>query len=194
MERALWVLVLALLAALVFFGMYRGWRNRARRQQDIPEFPAAPEAVAVDLLTPVTGLYVGTTRFGDWQDRIVVGDIGHRANATAHASPDGVLLDREGASPVWIPARSIVDARVDHKLANKVVPGAGLVVVTWSLGAHTLDTGFRSDDTQNQREWANTIAGLAYRDDADHDGDRTENGSTAVSQSESASARQEGEE
>ncbi|WP_187352072.1 PH-like domain-containing protein [Allosaccharopolyspora coralli] len=194
MERALWVLALVLLAALVFFGMYRGWRNRARRQQDVPEFPTAPGAMVEDLLTPVTGLYVGTTRSGDWQDRIVVGDIGHRANATAHASADGVLLDRDGASSVWIPKQSIVDARVDHKLANKVVPGAGLLVVTWQLGAHTLDTGFRSDDTPNQREWANTIAGLAHREDDGHDGDRTENGSTAVSQSESASARQEGEE
>ena len=197
MERALWVLALVLVAALVIAAMYRGWRNRGLRQQDIPAFPQPPEnSEAGELLTPVTGLYVGTTRFGDWQDRIVVGDVGHRSTATAHARADGVLLEREGASPLWIPATSIVDARVDHKLANKVVPGAGLLVVTWQLGTHKLDTGFRSDQTQEQQEWASTIAALAQGNDSGHTrGDRTEDDSAAVAQpgEESASTQQEGD-
>jgi hypothetical protein len=163
MERALWVLALVVLFALVLYGMRRGWVNRARRQSvRLPEFPPVPAEVSEeDELRPgVTGFYVGTTEAGDWQDRIVVGDIGHRANGTAHMHRSGLLLDRTGASPLWIPAESLRAARVDHKLANKVVPGAGLLVVTWQLGQHRLDTGFRCDDKAVQHEWAEAVRAL----------------------------------
>lgn len=162
MERTLWVLALIGLAALCMYGMRRGWVNRARRQADLPDFPAAPGELAEPLELPAeTGFYVGTTRAGDWQDRIVVGDVGHRAEAVAKLHRSGLLLDRTGASPLWIPAESLRDARVDHKLANKVVPGAGLLVVTWQLGDHTLDTGFRADDKAPQTKLAEAVRAMA---------------------------------
>jgi hypothetical protein len=161
MERTLWVLALAALAALVVYGMRRGWVNRARRQAaELPEFPQPPEDASEELLAPVTGLYVGTTRADDWQSRIAVGDIGHRANGTAHLRRAGLLLDRTGASPLWIPAESLRNARVDHKLANKVMPGAGMLVVTWQLGEYRLDTGFRGDEKATQHEWAEAVRAL----------------------------------
>ncbi len=161
MERLLWVLALAALAALVFFGMRRGWLARARRQAaELPPFPERPADPGAETLTAATGMYIGTTSADDWQDRIAVGDIGHRANGTAHLHASGLLIERDGASAVWIPAESVVDARLDHKLANKVVPGAGLVVVTWRLGDQLLDTGFRGDDKQAQTEWVEAIRSL----------------------------------
>ncbi|WP_243788916.1 transporter [Saccharopolyspora gloriosae] len=164
MERTLWVLALLLLLALVYFGMRRGWLNRKRRQTaELAEFPVAPEGVAErpELLADASGFYVGSTRAEDWQDRIAVGDIGHRANAVARLRAEGLLLERTGASPLWIPAESVVDARVDHKLANKVVPGAGMLVVTWRLGDQDIDTGFRADDKSAQDEWAGAVRALA---------------------------------
>lgn len=167
MIRALLVLALAALVVLIFYGMWRGWVHRQRRQSDLPPFPVMPEGIsAPELLPAETGLYVGTTYAGDWQDRIAVGDIGHRANATARLWPEGLLLEREGASPLWIPRESVVDARVDHKLANKVVPGAGLWVVSWRHGDRVLDTGFRPDEKETQEQWAKSIAtGEAQRDE-----------------------------
>lgn len=163
MVRTLWVLALAALAALVVYGMRRGWVNRARRQAaQLAEFPAVPDGLDAEgeLLPATTGLYVGTTRAEDWQDRIAVGDIGHRAEATAALRRSGLLLERSGASPLWIPAGSLLDARVDHKLANKVVPGAGLLVVTWQLGELRLDTGFRAADTTTQDRWTEAVRAL----------------------------------
>lgn len=161
MERLLWVLALAALAALVFFGMRRGWLARARRQAaELPPFPERPADPGAEELPAATGMYIGTTKADDWQDRIAVGDIGHRANGTAHLHARGLLIERDGASAVWVPAESVVDARLDHKLANKVVPGAGLVVVTWRLGDALLDTGFRGDDKDAQTEWVEAIRSL----------------------------------
>ncbi|MFR9731801.1 transporter [Saccharopolyspora sp. MS10] len=164
MGRTLWVLALLVLLVLVFFAMRRGWLNRKRRQEaELAEFPQVPEGVAElpELLADATGFYVGSTRAGDWQDRIAVGDIGHRANAVARLRGSGLLLERTGASPIWIPGESVLDARVDHKLANKVVPGAGMLVVTWRLGDQDIDTGFRADDKSAQDEWANAVRALA---------------------------------
>ncbi|GAA4848231.1 PH-like domain-containing protein [Saccharopolyspora rosea] len=163
MERLVWVLALVVLAALVFYAMRRGWVNRARTQAaQLPDFPAAPaEPPGDELLPAATGMYVGTTRADDWQDRIAVGDVGHRANATARLYRSGLLLERTGATALWVPAESVVDARLDHKLANKVVPGAGLVVVTWRLGEHLLDTGFRGDDKTTQTDWVDAVRALA---------------------------------
>ncbi|MFC7343760.1 transporter [Saccharopolyspora griseoalba] len=175
MERTLWVLAIAALAALVFFGMRRGWLARARRQSaELPAFPTPPAEPGEEALPAETGMYVGTTKADDWQDRVAVGDIGHRANGTARLHDRGVLIERDGASALWIPAESVVDARLDHKLANKVVPGAGLVVVTWRLGDHLLDTGFRGDDKQAQTGWVEAIRALAPADDVARSEARTE--------------------
>lgn len=161
--RTIWVLVLLALAALAMYGMRRGWLNRARRQAVwLPEFPQAPEGVSEEpeLLPETTGLYVGTTVGSDWQERIAVGDIGHRADASAHLRRSGLLLQRDGSSPLWIPTESFRRVRVDHKLANKVVPGSGMLVVTWQLGEQSLDTGFRGDDKTRQNEWADAVRAL----------------------------------
>ncbi|GAA4618429.1 transporter [Saccharopolyspora hordei] len=168
MERTLWVLALVALAALVFYGMWRGWHNRARRQAaELPAFPVPPADLGEELRPAATGMYVGTTKADHWQDRVVVGDIGHRANGSTHLHASGLLVRRTGASDLWIPAESVVDCRLDHKLANKVVPGAGLVVVTWQLGEVLLDTGFRGDDKDVQTEWVEAIRALAPADASD---------------------------
>ncbi len=168
MARVLWVVGLAALALLVVYGMRRGWLNRARRQAAyLQRFPRVPEGVdgEPELLAAAEGLYVGTTRASDWQDRIAVGDIGHRAGTTASVRRSGVMLRRSGASTIWIPATALRGARVDHKLANKVVPGAGLLVVTWQLGDERLDTGFRDEDKARQHEWAEAIEQLVATTD-----------------------------
>lgn len=161
MERTSWILALLVLAVLVCFGMWRGWANRARRQSGwLPAFPAVPPDSGADVLPECSGLYVGTTTAGDWQDRIAVGDIGHRAETVAALRHGGLLLERAGSTPMWIPVEAMRDARIDQKLANKVMPGVGMLVVTWQLGDHLLDTGFRSDDKATQNEWANAIREL----------------------------------
>ncbi|MHA6800481.1 PH-like domain-containing protein [Bounagaea algeriensis] len=162
MSRALWVLALTALAVLCVYGMRRGWRNRARRQAALPELPQPPAELGGELVAALSGLYVGTVRAGDWQDRIAASGLGSRASATARLYAAGMLIEREGADDVWIPAEAIARARVDHKLANKVVPRIGLVVVTWRLGEHELDTGVRGTDQEEHRRWAEAVETFAH--------------------------------
>ncbi|PRW65188.1 PH-like domain-containing protein [Actinopolyspora mortivallis] len=163
MTRTLWVLALALAALVVLYAMRRGWTNRAARHADLPALlPGVPEGLSEEdeLLPSVAGLYVGTTVAGDWQDRVSAGTLGHRAGARLRLHRTGLLVERAGSEPLWIPTSALRDARVDHKLANKVVPGVGMLVVTWKLGDHLLDSGFRPEGAQDPHQWVRALHAL----------------------------------
>ena len=171
MIRLLLVLVCIVFFALCATGMWFGWRGRARRQSAIlAEFPAPPAwALAEDaerpkdLVEPETGVYVGSTMAGDWQNRIAIGDIGFRAAATMSLSRQGLLIERTGASPLWIPADSLVSARTDRALAGKVMGIEGLFVVRWQLGDQQIDSGLRGDDKNSYAAWVDAVSALVAR-------------------------------
>lgn len=162
-----WIIILVLLVVvlgLAAFGMRTGWRNRARRQSEIlPEFAEPPAAAWQDepVLPTAEGVYVGSTLAGDWQDRVAVGDVGFRANAALRLTRSGLLVERAGASPLWVAAEKIVGARRDAALAGKVMGGDGLLVVRWRHGERELDTGFRGDDRSTYEAWIEAVTALA---------------------------------
>ena len=155
MERLFWVLGCVALWLLLIWLMYRGWRNRAARQADrIGELPAVPGDLGTQTLPPTTGLYVGSTIAPSWQDRIAVGDLGHRASAEIARYERGILLERTGESTIWIPQEAIRAVRTERGLAGKVMTKDGVLVVRWELPSGTeIDTGFRGDDKTVYPQW-----------------------------------------
>ncbi|MFC6088563.1 transporter [Saccharothrix sp. BKS2] len=158
MTRVLLSLAVLAIFLLCLYGMWRGWRNRQRRQADLPGFPPAPADTGATVLE-TTGVYVGTTLGDDWQDRVAVGDVGHRAEAVLRLTERGLLVEREGASPLWIPAERVEGARTARGLAGKVMTADGLLVVRWQLGDRVLDTGFRGDDKDVYEQWVRALGG-----------------------------------
>ncbi|MFC9788369.1 transporter [Rhodococcus sp. NPDC127528] len=146
---AFWVAMVAL--------MYWGWKGRARRQRDaIGELPQVPAELGEQLIEPSSGLYVGSTVAPSWQDRIAVGDIGFRATGDLSRYERGVLLERDGASAIWIPQESIRAIRTERGLAGKVMSKDGVLVIRWELPTGTeIDTGFRGDDKSVYPAWVN---------------------------------------
>ncbi len=142
--RLAFVLLMIGLIALALWGMRRGWVNRTRRQADVPAPAEQPPGGAV-LSPAVSGLFAGTGVNGDWMDRIAVHDLGVRSRATLSYGEAGILLEREGARSLFIPADAIVGIRADRGVAGTVRSKDGMVVVTWRLGDRVLDTGFRAD-------------------------------------------------
>ena len=128
-------------AVLVMMGI--GWRNRLRRQADVDPLPEVPMEPGVPSAR-AEGQYVASTTAGDWLDRIAVHSLGIRTNAVLSVYPHGVLLDRSGAPAVYIPAERLSAVRQESGMAGKFVEKDGLLVMTWDLGTHTLDTGFRT--------------------------------------------------
>jgi hypothetical protein len=154
--------IVVVLIGLVIRRMLRGWKNRADRQADlIGDLPSMPDVVGPAVVAPTRGLFLGCTLAPNWLERVNVGDLGFRCKAVLTRYPEGILLERSGVGPIWIPAASVIGVRTERALAGKVLPGGrasadsgGILVVRWRLPSGTeIDTGFRGDDRSVYAQW-----------------------------------------
>ncbi len=154
MGRTLLTLMLVAIVLLAAYGLLVGWRHRAARQSDVAVLPAVPGSPGDDLTEPLAGLYVSTTRAGSWQDRIVAHGLGRRAAATLRLTAAGVLIDRVGETEIFIPIGDVQAVGTAPGIAGKVMAMPdGILVITWSLGGTSVDSGLRMEDLQAQAEW-----------------------------------------
>ena len=160
-----WELVMALLVlfALALAGMRLGWRHRGERQATLPDLPVAPADLGPELAPVLTGLYVGSTTATRWQDRIVAGGLGVRADSVLRLGTAGALIERQGGTAIFLPADRLVDARLEPALAGKVVGRGGLLVLRWRHGHELLDSGLRGDDKTVYPEWIRAIETLSQK-------------------------------
>ena len=151
--------VLAVVIGLVVQAIVRGWRHRAERQAAlIGTLPPIPDSVGPVIVPAMKGLYVGSTLAPSWQDRIAVGDLGFRSKAVLTRYPEGIMLQRSGTGPIWIPEESITAIRTERGIAGKALTHDGILAIRWRLPSGTeIDTGFRGDD---RRELANWTGGV----------------------------------
>jgi hypothetical protein len=163
-------IAVALVMLAVFSGayglMWRGWKNRAARQADLPvpmtvvPDEAAAEGDAVRFGAPVEGVYASTTTANDWLDRIAVHGLGVRSNARVRVGPPGVFFAREAAPDLFIPASDLVGAQLAPGIAGKVTGAEGVVLVTWRLGGRTLDTGFHPRSREDREPLVRALGEL----------------------------------
>lgn len=151
---------LVLIGAAAMVGLYllmlRGWRNRQQRQAFLPAPPTA-SARAATVVGAVPGLFVGTTFAGDWLNRVAAHSLSDRAAGTLTLTTEGVHLDREGATEIYLPYDVVDDAAPGDALAGKVMGPGGLLVLTWRLGDSVLTSAFRADDHGQHRRLADAI-------------------------------------
>jgi hypothetical protein len=146
--------VLAVVIAVVIQLMIRGWRRRAMRQEElIGELPELPDEVGAATIT-TRGLYCGCTMSPDWNDRITAGDLGFRSKAVLTHYPEGILLERIRAKPIWIPREAVVAVRMERGIAGKVVVRIGVLAIRWRLPSGVeIDTGFRANHRNEYDPW-----------------------------------------
>jgi hypothetical protein len=147
--------LLVLLIAFFIRQMMRGWLHRAQRQAElIGRLPPLPDNVGPAIIPATKGLYVGSTIAPSWQDRVAVGDLGFRSKATITRYPEGIMLQRSGASPIWIPDEAITAIRAERGIAGKALTHEGVLAIRWRLPSGTeIDTGFRGDDRRELAKW-----------------------------------------
>lgn len=152
-EKVLPTILLALLALLIFWAMWKGWQGRKGRQlsetANLPEVPASFDNR--EALLAVEGIYVSTTSQGDWLDRIAAHGLGLKSQASCLVYEQGLILVRQGAADLWIPAQDFLGVRTESGMAGKFVEKDGLLVISWSLEGRALDTGFRTRYAADQQ-------------------------------------------
>lgn len=170
MDTKIASLLLVVVLAGVAAGLIAlGWRGRLKRQAGLGQLPDVPETLSPAGVV-AEGQYVTTTTAGDWLDRIAVHGLGFRGNAEMSVHPEGVLFDRKGAAPLFVPAKSVTDCGTANGMAGKFVEKDGLVVLSWILGERGLDTGFRprqAADKQPLLEALKELISAAPQADAD---------------------------
>jgi hypothetical protein len=146
--------VLVVVIAVVIQLMMRGWRRRGERQQQlIGALPDVPDALGAATIA-TRGLYCGCTMAPEWNERITAGDLGYRSKAVLTRYPEGILLERVRAQPIWIPRESISAIRMERGMAGKVVARIGILAIRWRLPSDVeLDTGFRANHRDEYGQW-----------------------------------------
>lgn len=142
-ERLSWTVAGLLVLGLLVLLMRRGWGRRGAAQADLPPLPQPPADAGAELAS-AEGTYVSTTSEGDWLDRIVVHSLGVRSAAVLTVAAAGVLVERQGAPDIFIPAAAVRGVRLQRGMAGKFVEEGGLVVLTWQHGDRRLDSAFRN--------------------------------------------------
>jgi hypothetical protein len=146
--------VLVVVIAIVIQLMMRGWRRRAQRQEElIGLLPDVPIEVGA-AITTLRGVYVGCTLGAEWTERITAGDLGYRSKAVLSRYPEGILLERIRAKPIWIPQESIAEVRTERAIAGKVAARNGILAIRWRLPSDVeIETGFRASNRDEYDGW-----------------------------------------
>jgi hypothetical protein len=146
--------VLVVVIAVVIQLMMRSWHRRAQQQQAlIGSLPKMPDEVSTATIT-TRGLYCGCTMAPAWNERITAGDLGYRSKAVLTRYPEGIMMERVRAQPIWIPQESIMAIRLERGVAGKAVARIGILAIRWRLPSGVeIDTGFRANHRDEYAEW-----------------------------------------
>jgi hypothetical protein len=158
--RILLVGVVIAVIVLVVWAMWRGWKHRGSRQADIPP-PNSPGTGP--FRQRVDGLFLGTSRAGDWLDRIVVHGLGVPSRGQCLVASAGIAFERVGAPDFMIPATALTAVRMDRGVAGMVRERNSVLVLTWQLGSAQLECGFRPDDGDQGAALLDTCMAMVSR-------------------------------
>ena len=149
---------LVVLIGVVIRLMMRGWRHRGQLQDAlIGTLPTVPDSVGAPTVAATRGQYLGCTLAPKWNDRVVAGDLGYRTTAVLTRYPEGIMVQRSGARPIWIPQDAVIAVRAERGIAGRAIPTRnrdGVLAIRWRLTSGIeIDTGFRADDRTDHGRW-----------------------------------------
>lgn len=138
-------IISAAFVLVVFTLMARSWFRRTRRQEADGALPPLPADLSErEPLAAVEGMYVATCLRGNHFDRVMGHGLGLRTSARTFVYHDGVLYDRDGAEPLWVPAESVQGHGTTSGMVGKFVERDGIVLLGWRLRDQEVDTGMRT--------------------------------------------------
>lgn len=154
------------IAVIAFFFVLiaRSWRRRAAGQQGLGELPEVPPEVVESIqsgeLSTTEVRYIGTASAVNWNDKIAYQGLANRGFAQVGVHPLGVVIDRDGASTLFIPRVAIARVELAKGVAGRAFGGQGVVAVSWVQSGIQLDTGLRSSSNDVRQQLVAQISQL----------------------------------
>lgn len=163
MERlAVTLLLLVVPVTLATYGMWRGYVHRRARDEALyAPLPRCPRpGRAPDWIVR----YTGTTRDGNWIERVALGGLFGRGPCALWIERDGLVFARDRGAVVH--AARILAVGVERGHAGQTAPDGRMLVVRWR---HTtaegtpaeLDSGFVCGSREETTELAKRLRDLA---------------------------------
>lgn len=160
MARSLLVLALLGVIALALLAMASSWRRRIAAGSDIPHLLVAPTPLSEAALRIDHSTYLGTVTPAHWLDKVAAQGLGSRGPAATVVEKRGLIVERVGTDALFIPQESITNVELARGLAGRVYGKEGVLIVHWTWGAQSLQTGLRIPDGQARADVISALAQL----------------------------------
>ena len=138
-------MALFLIALWVIRSIMRGRLRHARmRAPQIGGLPPMPATLGSPVIPATTGRYIGSNFAPRRLDRVAAGDLEDFERAVLTRYPEGIMLERSGSRPIWVPGDSITSIRTEDEM----------LTIRWKLpSGMEVETGFRADDDRTYAGW-----------------------------------------
>lgn len=156
--------IMVAVIALVFVLMWRRWQvMKSGRPLGMSDLPAPASGPPTDFhgMQHVPGLFLGTSpselivgqdRLSEsdlWMKRVMVHGLGVRSRANVSWDQSGIFFDRVGGQSFFIPRTAILAAGIGRGIAGTVRAKESVIMIDWTLGQHSLRSGFRADSSDD---------------------------------------------
>lgn len=158
MNRPLFAIIFIAIVAIIFLGMWLGWRARARRDAGVSGAASAPTGEMLAHFSRV--LYVSTTPEGEPLVRVAAPGLRYRGYAELTIRRDGVTIAVAGDSPVHLSREQVLGSATAGVHVGKAVERGGLSLLRWESDGRTLESSFRFDSDADHRQFADALTKL----------------------------------
>lgn len=137
-------MALFLIALWVIRSIMRGRLQHARlRAPQIGGLPPVPATLGAPVIPATAGRYIGSN-FAPRRLERIAGDLEDFERAVLTRYPEGIMLERSGSRPIWVPGDSITSIRTEGEM----------LTIEWQLpSGMEVQTGFRADDDRTYAGW-----------------------------------------
>lgn len=154
MSRPVAVVILIILAAGVFWGMWRSWIQQTHREQDkINPLPKAPQKLGAHLRSYPEIIYVSTVFHGKYLERVHAYKLGVRTKAKVDAYQNALVITAPNGLALNLEWANLTEVYFSSGMIGKFVGKDRLLNLSWTHQNQgeklTLVTGiYVPDETQ----------------------------------------------
>lgn len=155
MSRELFLIIVLSVTAVMFLGMWFGWRSRTRRDVVISTSASAPRGERIARFEDL--MYVSSTPAGEPLTRLAIPGLKYRGRSTLDVHTDGIAITVAGEHAVYLNAQDVTGVSVASTRVGKAVEPGGLTLISWVRSGREIESSFRAKNHAEQDHIINAV-------------------------------------